>query len=113
LCSTSRKSDNSSRAIVTNWLKRSFNAVSPKSGGSPARTRSISSSMACRRRSSSCTRTSGSVSLPSPIWRSNSNSVSRRDSVPTKLRSLRLPSQDRARSVAGVRSKCGSSDPGG
>jgi hypothetical protein len=39
--------------------------------------------------------------------------VSRRDSVPTKARSVSPSSQARAFSVAGVRSKCGSSVPAG
>jgi hypothetical protein len=45
--------------------------------------------------------------------RSRSNSVSRRDSVPTNWRSLSLRSQAIAFSVAGVRSNCASSVPGG
>ena len=54
-------------------------------------------------------RASGSVSAPSHICRSSSNSVSSRDSVPTKLRSDNEATQAIAFSVAGVRSKWGSS----
>ena len=55
-------------------------------------------------------RTSGSVSVPSFICLSSSNRVSRRDSVPTKLRSVSEASQAIAFSVAGVRSNRGSSE---
>jgi hypothetical protein len=47
---------------------------------------------------------------PSLICLRSSNSVNRRDSVPTKLRSASVPSQAIAFSVAGIRSKCGSSE---
>ena len=94
-----------------NCWKRSFSAVSSRSGNSPSRTRAISASIWSRRFCSSTMRRAGSAWLPSLIWRSKSNSVSKRDSVPTKLRADNWSSQAMAFSVAGVRSNCGSSEP--
>jgi hypothetical protein len=63
--------------------------------------------------SSSASRACGSTRVPSTIWRKSSNTVSRRDSVPTNCRCCSPASQARAFSLAGVRSKWGSSLPGG
>jgi hypothetical protein len=60
----------------------------------------------------SSTRLMGSASVPALICSSSANSVSRRDSVPTKGRSVSDSSQAMAFSVAGVRSNCASSVPG-
>ena len=46
-------------------------------------------------------RLAGSSSLPVLICLSNSNKVNKRDSVPTKLRAVNVPSQAMAFSVAG------------
>lgn len=97
-----------SLASCWNWAKRSFKPVSSRRSTLPFSSSAIWCSSSLLR-----LRTLGSFCVPSSIWRKSSNRVSRRDSVPTKERSVRLETQVMAFSVAGVRSKCGSSVPCG
>ncbi|MCY1547316.1 hypothetical protein D9M68_833660 [compost metagenome] len=108
-CSTSRKSANKLRALAATSRKRSLTRVSSISSSWPARIWVISRSMPALRFSNSKMRVSGSVSLPSTICLSSSKMVSRRDSVPTNWRLLRLASHSMAFSLAAVSSKCASS----
>jgi hypothetical protein len=98
---------------IDSCRNRSRSCVGSISDSRPARIWSISASIRSRRRVSSASRSRGSVSLPSAIWRSRSNTSLRRDSAPTNERCSNVVSHWIACSAACVRSTCGSSEFGG